>query len=158
MAYNEKLAERVRSALAGLPKLEEKPMFGGLAFMVDGKMCINISKDRLMCRIDPALHDEALNVKGTNTVMMRGKAFIGYIYVENEALKSKKEFDHWIELSLDFNKRAKSSRKQPKAAVKENSPAKSSGKQSKAGVKKITPAKRNLPTANSKNASPKKKR
>ena len=115
MTYHEKLAARVRTALAHLPKVEEKPMFGGLAFLVDGKMCINISKDRLMCRIDPALHEEALNNKGTQTVMMRDKPYIGYVYVDEAVIQSKKELNYWIELSLDFNKHAKASAKKGKS-------------------------------------------
>lgn len=114
MAYNEDLAARVRTALAHLPKVEEKPMFGGLAFLVNGKMCINVSKDRLMCRIDPALHEEALNNKGTHTVMMRGRPCIGYVYIVDEALKTKKQLNYWIELSLDYNTHAKASVKKNK--------------------------------------------
>ncbi len=47
MAYNEFLAQRVRAALAHIPQVVEKKMFGGVAFMVNGKMCINVGKDRL---------------------------------------------------------------------------------------------------------------
>src|SRR4051794_3060485 len=111
MAYNEKLAARVRTALKDLSDLQEKKMFGGLAFLVDGKMCINISKDRLMCRIDPALHDDALTHKATQTVTMRGKPYRGYIYVDADVLQTKKQLDYWLALSLDFNKHAKSSKK-----------------------------------------------
>jgi TfoX/Sxy family transcriptional regulator of competence genes len=68
MAYNEELAERVREALAHLPKVEEKKMFGGIAFMVNDKMCITVGKDRIMCRIDPAIHDDILAKKGTRTM------------------------------------------------------------------------------------------
>lgn len=60
MAYNVKLADRVREYLIQFPKLkiEEKKMFGGLAFMINGKMCINISRENLMCRFDPNLTEE----------------------------------------------------------------------------------------------------
>jgi len=53
MPANESLARRVRAALAPLGGVEEKRMFGGLAFMVDGKMCVTVGKDRIMCRISP---------------------------------------------------------------------------------------------------------
>lgn len=89
-------------------------MFGGLAFMVNGKMCINVGKDRLMCRIDPAMHEKALKRKGCRTVMMKGRDYIGYVYVYEEGLKIKKDFDYWIKLALDYNERAKASAKKKK--------------------------------------------
>jgi len=52
MAYNEKLADRVREALAHLPEVEEKKMFRGVTFMVNGKMCVSVSGDEMMCRFD----------------------------------------------------------------------------------------------------------
>ena len=63
MAYNEKLTERVRTALSDIPSIEEKRMFSSITFMVYGKMCISVSDDRIMCRIDPALHEEAIKKK-----------------------------------------------------------------------------------------------
>ena len=111
MAYSEKLAERIRLALAEIPKVEEKKMFGGLAFMVDGKMCINVGMDRIMCRIDPVLHDEAISNKGTRSVIMKGREYRGFIHVDESAIKTKKELNYWIELSVDYNKHAKSSKK-----------------------------------------------
>jgi TfoX/Sxy family transcriptional regulator of competence genes len=54
MAYSEELADKLRWALAEVPKVEEKKMFGGLAFMVNGKMCMTAGPKRIMCRIDPA--------------------------------------------------------------------------------------------------------
>jgi len=114
MAYNESLAQRVRAALARIPRVEEKKMFGGLAFMVNGKMCINVGKDRLMCRIDPALHENALKRKGCRTVIMKGREYKGFVYVNDEGLKTKEDFDYWIELALDYNEQAKASTKKKK--------------------------------------------
>jgi TfoX/Sxy family transcriptional regulator of competence genes len=114
MAYNESLAQRVRAALARIPRVEEKKMFGGLAFMVNEKMCINVGKDRLMCRIDPAMHENALKRKGCRTVIMKGREYKGYVYVNEEGLKTKEDFDYWIKLALDYNKQAKASTKKKK--------------------------------------------
>jgi TfoX/Sxy family transcriptional regulator of competence genes len=63
MAYSEKLAAKVRAAFAHLPKVEEKKMFRGSTFMVDGKMCVSVSGDRIMCRIDPACTMQPLRKK-----------------------------------------------------------------------------------------------
>ena len=111
MAYSEKLANKVRDALSPLTDVEEKKMFSGITFMVDGKMCISVGKDRLMCRIDPEIHDTALQRRGSRTVKMKGREYKGYVYVSEEGLKTKKDFDYWIALSLEFNKKAKASKK-----------------------------------------------
>jgi TfoX/Sxy family transcriptional regulator of competence genes len=85
-------------------------MFGGVAFMVNGKMCITVGKDRIMCRIDPGIQDEAIKRKGIQTVCMGGRAYKGYVYIDEEAIKTKKAFDYWVELALHFNRIAKSSK------------------------------------------------
>ncbi len=111
MAYDEKLADRIRKALAHLPNVTEKKMFGGLAFMVDNKMCITASADRMMSRIDPAIHEEATKRKGCRSVIMRGREYRGYVHVDEDSIKNKKDFDYWIKLALDYNKVAKASKK-----------------------------------------------
>jgi TfoX/Sxy family transcriptional regulator of competence genes len=63
VAFNEKLAERIREALVEIPDVEEKHMFGGSCFMVKGKMCIGVIKDDLMCRIDPVLEEASSGKK-----------------------------------------------------------------------------------------------
>ncbi len=100
MAYDEKLAERIRKALAQLPQVKEKKMFGGLAFMVDDKMCLTAGADRIMCRINPAIHDDAIKRKGCRTVIMRGREYKGYVHVDENNIKSKRDFDYWIKLAL----------------------------------------------------------
>jgi len=104
------LVQRVQASLSGASRLEEKRMFGGVTFMVRGKMCVSVGKGRIMCRIDPALHDAALKRKGARTVVMKGHEYRGWVYVEAAAVKTKRELDYWVRLSLDYNKRAKASR------------------------------------------------
>jgi hypothetical protein len=113
MAYNSKLADRVREYLAQFPELtiEEKKMFSGLAFMVNGKMCINVSGDNLMCRFDPGMEKEVSERTGYLPVIMKGRETRGYCYVEPEGFRNREDFEYWVELCLDFNDRAKSSRK-----------------------------------------------
>lgn len=113
MAYDLKLAERVREYLKSVPGVAttEKKMFGGLAFLIGDKMCINVSGDRLMCRFDAALQETVTKKKGFEAMVMRGKAMEGYCYVLPEGFKAKKDFDYWVNLCLDFNDRAKSSKK-----------------------------------------------
>ncbi len=111
MAYNERLADRIRARLAEIPRVQEKFMFGGVCFMVKGKMCIGIVKDEMMCRIGPEAYETALEKIGCREMIFTGKPMKGYVYVSEEGMKSKKEFDYWINLCLEFNQEAKSSKK-----------------------------------------------
>ena len=113
MPYDIQLADRVRLYLAEDARLRitEKTMFRGLAFLVNDKMCVNISGDNLMCRIDPGRHDEVSKRKGYMPMIMRGRAMNGYCYVRPEGFKSKKDFEYWMKLCLEFNPSAKASKK-----------------------------------------------
>lgn len=111
MAYNEKLADRIREGLSGVKKVKEKEMMGGLTFMVNDKMCVGIIKDEMMCRIDPALQDDVLSRKGCRIMDFTGRPMKGYIMVDDSGMKSNKDFDYFIGLCLAFNKQAKSSKK-----------------------------------------------
>lgn len=114
MAYNEKLADRIRERLADLKNVEEKAMMGGLTFMYNDKMCVGVLKDELMCRVDPALINELLEKQGCHPLTFTGRTSKGFVLVDETGMKSKKEFDYWINLALDFNKKAKSSKKKKK--------------------------------------------
>jgi TfoX/Sxy family transcriptional regulator of competence genes len=114
MAYNQKLYERLKRSFADVPKVEEKKMFRGITFMVNGKMCVSVGDDEIMCRIDASIHEEAIKRKGCRTMQMKGKDYIGYVLVSGDALPTKKELDYWINLALDFNKKAKASPKKAK--------------------------------------------
>ena len=112
MAYDVLLAERVRKLFAKQHRVVEKKMMGGLTFMVNGKMCVGILKNDLMARIDPEVHDIALKRKGCREMDFTGKPMKGFVFVNPDG--TKKELDYWIDLALDFNGRAKSSKKRKK--------------------------------------------
>lgn len=114
MAYNEKLATRIREHLASIKKVEEREMMGGLTFMVNRKMCVGIIKDELMCRINPEEQEACLERNGCRTMDFTKRPMKGFIMIEDSAMKSKKDFDYWINLSLDYNKIAKASKKKKK--------------------------------------------
>lgn len=113
MSYDTKRADRIREYLVQFPefKIEEKKMFRGVAFMVNGKMCVNVSGYNLMCRFDPILTEELAERTGFLPMVMKGKENKGYCYVEPTGFKSRKDFEFWITLCLNFNARAKSSKK-----------------------------------------------
>jgi TfoX/Sxy family transcriptional regulator of competence genes len=114
MAYNEKLADKVREALADQKKVEEKVMFRGVCFMVNGKMCVCVSEDELMCRVGPDAYEAALEQPGCRPMIHGTQTMKGFVYVDHEALRTKKQFDHWLTLSLAFNKQAKATKKKKK--------------------------------------------
>ena len=112
MAFDEQLADRIRLRLADLENIEEKPMMGGLTFMVNGKMCVGIIKDELMCRIDPAEQDAALSKPGSRIMDFTARPMKGYILVDRTGMKTEADFNRWIDMALRFNPKAKASKKQ----------------------------------------------
>jgi TfoX/Sxy family transcriptional regulator of competence genes len=114
MAFDEKLNDRIREALANIKKVEEKHMFGGTCYMVNGKMCVGVVKDEMMCRIDHDIYEEALEKPGCREMVFTGKPMKGYVFVGADGMKTKKQFDYWINLCLEFNKKAKASKKKTK--------------------------------------------
>ncbi len=111
MAYSEKLANKIRERLSSLHNIEEMEMMGGLTFIYNDKMCLGIIKDEMMCRIEPELHEQAIERPGCRTMDFTNRPMKGYVLVEESGMKSKKDFEYWIGLALDFNKKAKSSKR-----------------------------------------------
>ena len=113
MSFNTTLANRIREHLSefkGL-KVEEKKMFRGLTFMVNDKMCISVSGENLMCRFDPALHEEVAEKMGYQPMIMRGKELKGYCYVQPIGFQKEKDLQYWVKICVDFNEKAKSSKR-----------------------------------------------
>ena len=115
MAYNEKLADRTREIISLTHKnVEEKKMFGGLCFMVNDKMCVGVEQERLMVRLDPERFDEVMKKDGCKPMDFTGKIMKGYVFVDIDVLLTKKQLEYWIALALEFNKKAKASKKKRK--------------------------------------------
>jgi len=114
MPFNENLSNRIREVLAELPNVEEKYMFGGVCYMVNGKMCIGVVKDEMMCRIDSKLDEIVLEKEGCRQMDFTGKRMKGYVFISDEGMKTKKAFEFWVNLCLEFNSLAKASKKKSK--------------------------------------------
>jgi len=114
MAYNENLAFRVRELLASKRKVEEKKMMGGLTFMVNNKMCVGILKDDLMARIDPDIYDSVLERKGCRAMDFTGRPMKGFVFIDTDGTKTKKDLEYWLALALEYNKKVKASGKKKK--------------------------------------------
>lgn len=78
-------------------------MFGSLGFMVRNNLCVTARPERLMCRIDPALHEQALQEDGVETVVMKGRPYPGYVFVASTAVETKVALSRWIDLCLRHN-------------------------------------------------------
>ena len=111
MAFNEILVDKIREALVDVPCVHEKYMFGGVCFMVNDKMCVGVVKDEMMCRINPEMDEIVLEMNGCRAMDFTGKRMKGYVFVSDEGMKTKKNFDYWINLCLEFNAIAKASKK-----------------------------------------------
>jgi TfoX/Sxy family transcriptional regulator of competence genes len=114
MSYSESLANRIRTSLQNLDNVVEKHMMGGLCFMVNDKMCVGIIKDDLMCRVDPNLKPELLEKQGCFEMMFTGRPMKAFVQVDETGLRTQANFDFWIQQCLDYNPKAKASKKKKK--------------------------------------------
>lgn len=114
MAYNEELANRMREIFSGKGQVEEKEMFGGLCFMLNGKMCAGIIKEEMMLRVAPESHESLVELPGCRSMDFTKRPMKGYVYVSQDVLSNKKELQKWIELAITYNAIAKSSKKKKK--------------------------------------------
>ena len=103
MAYDEKLAGRIRKVIAAEPGLSEKRMFGGLAFLVHGNMAVGASSQGgLLLRIDPADAESLVSHEYVRRVEMRGREMDGWLRVDDEALQTDDELVHWVVYGLTY--------------------------------------------------------
>jgi TfoX/Sxy family transcriptional regulator of competence genes len=96
MAYDEGLAQRVREVLESRPGITERRMFGGLAFLVDGKMFVGISGSKLMARVGAERYQDALAVPHVRQMDFTGKPMKGYVYVDPPGLAEDKDLMAWV--------------------------------------------------------------
>ena len=97
MAYDDELANRLRALVKGERGLSEKRMFGGLAFLIDGKLAVSASsKGGLLLRIDPTLTESMLSAPHVRRFDMRGREMDGWLRVDAEVLKTDAELRRWV--------------------------------------------------------------
>jgi TfoX/Sxy family transcriptional regulator of competence genes len=103
MAYDEDLAHRVRELLAEQDGVSEMSMFGGLAFLLDGNMSVAVSsRGGLMLRVEPDATDEALSRPHARVFEMRGRPVKGWIRVDAEGLRTKRQLAAWVRRGVEF--------------------------------------------------------
>ncbi len=94
MAFDEGLAERIRGVLQDERGVTEKKMFGGLAFMLDGKMCCGVMKDELLVRVSDTA--AALATPHTRPMTFTGKPFKGFVLVTADGLDAERDLERWV--------------------------------------------------------------
>ena len=115
MPFDEFLADRIRIALKQKRvAYHEKKMMGGLSFMVNDKMCVGVVKDELMVRIDPEIYEESLKKQGCHAMDFTGRVLKGFVLVSPEGIDMEEDLTYWIELALEFNPKAQSSKSKKK--------------------------------------------
>ena len=102
MAYDEKLAGRIRTIFAGKKKAGEKKMFGGIAFMLNGNMCCGVINDLLMARVGSGQYEAALALPHVRPMDFTGKPMKGYVYVEPAGHREDVDLKVWIDRCIDF--------------------------------------------------------
>jgi TfoX/Sxy family transcriptional regulator of competence genes len=105
MAYDQKLAQRLRTLLAGEVGVTEKRMFGGLAFLIRGNVAVTAShRGGLMIRVDPANAAEPVARTNASQIEMRGRAMPGWLHVRDSDLRTKRQLTRWVELAATYTR------------------------------------------------------
>lgn len=102
MAFDEQLAERIRTQLGKRPGLAEKRMFGGIGFLLHGNMCCGVHREALIVRLDPAETDRALAGPHTRVFDMSGRPMKGWLLVDAEGLATSKQLGTWVERAVKY--------------------------------------------------------
>jgi TfoX/Sxy family transcriptional regulator of competence genes len=98
VAYDEKLAERIRELMAGESDLTEKKMFGGLAFLIGGNMAVAASgQGGVLVRVDPEESESLVTRTDARVFEMRGRSMRGWLRVDSEHLRTKRQLAAWVE-------------------------------------------------------------
>lgn len=104
MAYDEELANRIRTALSEV-EYTEKTMFGGLGFMVGGNMAVAAgSNGGMMLRVDPARSDALVEAPGVEKMVMRGRAMDGWLDIAPAAVAGDDDLARWVGVGVTYAK------------------------------------------------------
>lgn len=105
MAYNTELAERIAQILRfENVDFYEKKMFGGVAFMINDKMCMGIVKDQLMLRVLDTRYSELLESNGAREMDFTGRSLKGFLYIDSAAIASDRDLKHWADFGVEFGR------------------------------------------------------
>ena len=101
MAYNQELAERIRSQLNGVPFVEKK-MFGGVGFLLNCNLACGVHKEDLIVRVDPERHSALLKKPHAKPFDLTGRPMKGWLLVEADGCKTEKQLGAWVREAVAF--------------------------------------------------------
>lgn len=114
MAYDEDLADRIRELMGNESGVSEKPMFGGLAFLVHGNMALAASgQGGVLVRVDPANSGRLVASTEAHVAVMGGRTMRGWLRVAPEDLRTKRQLAPWVRRGLDYARSLPVKRRKP---------------------------------------------
>ncbi len=103
MAYDEDLANRIRELVYPADDITEQRMFGGLAFLVNGRMAVAASgQGGVLLRVEPAHTAKLRESRHAGAFVMRGRAMEGWLRVSEEGVRTKRELERWVKRGVDY--------------------------------------------------------
>jgi TfoX N-terminal domain len=103
MAYDEELANRIRTEVQDVDNVTEMRMFGGLAFLIGGNMAVAASgQGGLLLRVDPAETEALAGEPHAGRFVMRGREMDGWLRVEPEGVESDADLSRWVEVGVRY--------------------------------------------------------
>lgn len=103
MAYDEDLADRIRELLADRRDLSEQKMFGGLGFLVGGKLAIAASgQGGILVRADPAQSDKLVQTTPAEVAVMQGRPMAGWLRVAAHEVATRRQLEKWVKVGSGY--------------------------------------------------------
>ena len=102
MAYNKNLAKRLQKAFQKYRGTASKEMFGGIAIMLNGKMCCGVIKNNLVVRVGPKNYEKVLTKPNVRPMDFTGRPLRGFVYVTPAGCKSSKSLAQWVSLGVSY--------------------------------------------------------
>lgn len=102
MAYDQLLADEVRTCIGSRPGLSEREMFGGIAFLINGNMAVGVSGNELMVRVGKDAHDEVVTRPGARTFDMGARPMRGWLSVGGAGIATETDLESWVDLGVAF--------------------------------------------------------
>jgi TfoX/Sxy family transcriptional regulator of competence genes len=101
VAYNEERFGRMREALSD-HEVREQKMFGGVAFMLRGNMCVGVTEDNMMVRLGPDNYEDAFAQPHAREMDFTGRAMKGWVFVSEEGWADDARLEAWVQRGVDF--------------------------------------------------------
>ena len=102
MAYDHKLADRIRATIGEQPELTEREMFGGIGFMLQGNMAVGVIGEELLVRVEKSQTDELLEEPGTRVFDFSGRPMKGWVMVNSEGFTGDQDFQDWLQRGVNY--------------------------------------------------------